>query len=691
MSYPSGWRRLICAIVVATAVAGSVSPSLAADFKVTVENDWGSGWQGRVDVTHTGVVSAKNWQVSFDYGGRISSIWNAVMVGREGGRYTVRGPVWQKDLAAGATVSFGFVADPGGAGSAPLANLVLSGDGLAPSPSTPAPPPSAPAPPPSAPAPSSPNATFAFTGAEVAFRVSSDWGSAYEAQVEIRNTGAEAIGNWAVELTLPGPLTSIWNARAVALGGGKVRLTPETWMGRLAPGATVSAGFIASPGDMRKPPTQVTFNGEFQATPPPAPSPTPVPPPAPDPTPAPEPTPAPVPNPVPTPAPAPNPAPPPGVDGAKIVGYFPEWGIYERGYTVSDIPAAKLDVINYAFAQIVNGEVALFDSWAAVERPFGPDTWDTPLRGNFGALIRLKRQFPHLRTMISIGGWTLSSPFSDAALTPASRLKFAQSAVAFMKKYGFDGVDIDWEYPGGGGLDGNVARAEDGANFTKLLAELRRQLDQAATADGKAYYLTIAAPAGLDKIAKLDIPGIAASVDWINVMTYDLHGAWDAITGHNAPLFGRNAQDVLSTERAIKPYRDAGVPGDMLLVGVPFYGRGWKGVPPAGNGLYQPSNGGAPGPFESGMFEYQYVARLLAAQPGVYKRFWDATSRVPYLYAPGVNGGTFISYDDVDSIREKILWLKSQGLGGVMFWELSGDTAPGTSTSLLDTIHRELK
>src|SRR5205823_5679300 len=111
-------------------------------------------------------------------------------------------------------------------------------------------------------------------------------------------------------------------------------------------------------------------------------------------------------------------------------------------------------------------------------------------------LQKLKQKHPHLKTLISVGGWTLSGPFSDAALTEKSRSKLAKSCVAFMLRYGFDGVDIDWEYPGGGGLPGNKSRVEDRQNFTLLLAELRRQLDEQGKGDKKHYLLTIAAPCG---------------------------------------------------------------------------------------------------------------------------------------------------------------------------------------------------
>src|SRR5271166_6427721 len=132
---------------------------------------------------------------------------------------------------------------------------------------------------------------------------------------------------------------------------------------------------------------------------------------------------------------------PPGPErGKKIIGYFAEWGIYGRKYNVADIPADKLTHLNYAFAKINEaGECALVDSFAAINKAHPGDKQDNGvLRGNFNQLLQLKRKHPHIKTLISVGGWSWSGPFSDAALTEASRGKLARSCVAFIVKYGFD-------------------------------------------------------------------------------------------------------------------------------------------------------------------------------------------------------------------------------------------------------------
>jgi chitinase len=262
----------------------------------------------------------------------------------------------------------------------------------------------------------------------------------------------------------------------------------------------------------------------------------------------------------------------PGPKGdRRIVGYFTEWSNYQRKYNVADIPADRLTHVNYAFARINNGECALVDSYAAIDKFYPGDRWDAGfLRGNLHQLQLLKKKHPHLKTLISVGGWTLSGPFSDVALTEASRVKFARSCVAFLKKYDFDGVDIDWEYPVGGGLEGNKTRPEDKQNYSLLLAELRKQLDEQGKADKRTYLLTIAAPAGPKVYANLEIDRIARLVDWINLMTYDFHGSWSEVTNFNAALYASTADPTkdetirkrFNADAAVKAYLAAGVPAD---------------------------------------------------------------------------------------------------------------------------------
>lgn len=369
-----------------------------------------------------------------------------------------------------------------------------------------------------------------------------------------------------------------------------------------------------------------------------------------------------------------------------VVGaYYPEWGTYDRNYQIADVPADKLTHLFYAFAKIDgNGQVALFDSYAATEKSFPGDTWDQSLRGNFNQLKKLKQQNPNLKTMISVGGWTLSSGFSDAALTDASRQKFAQSAISFMTTYGFDGIDLDWEYPVGGGLEGNKNRPEDKHNYTLLLAELDKQIKAKEAIDRKDYQLSIASPAGYDKMANFELGAMNQYLDFFNVMAYDYHGAWENTTNHQAPLYA-NPSDPSSIaskyniDWTIKNYIQAGVEPSKIVMGAPAYGRAWKGVGSANNGLFRPASGAASGTWEAGIIDYKDLYNRLATQPDKYTRYWDSAAQVPYIYSPN-EGGTFSTYEDRQSLTLKTDYVKNHSLGGTFFWDASSDLRSGSDS-----------
>jgi chitinase len=281
--------------------------------------------------------------------------------------------------------------------------------------------------------------------------------------------------------------------------------------------------------------------------------------------------------------------------------------------------------------------------------------------------------------MISVGGWTWSKQFSDAALTATSRQTFVSSCVnLYLKTYGdvFDGIDVDWEYPVAGGDAGMVNRPADRANYTLLMQEFRSQLNALEQVDGqnRHYELSIAAPAGVDKIVNLEVKGLTEPLDFINLMSYDFHGPWDNTTGFNAPMEepagapGDARYDVVDSVKALI---DAGAPASKVTLGVPFFGHGWAGVGTAANGLFQTATGPSKGTWDAGMLDYRDLAANYVGAAG-WTRYWNDTAKSPYLWNASTK--TFISYDDPESIRTKASWANSQGLGGVMFWDLSGDT-----------------
>ena len=378
-------------------------------------------------------------------------------------------------------------------------------------------------------------------------------------------------------------------------------------------------------------------------------------------------------------------APPATGETGRVVGYYPGWGIYDRAFEIADLPGEKLTHVNYAFANLVGGQCMLGDPWADVERHLPGDPWsgpgsDAPYFGNFRQLDLLQALHPELQTLISVGGWTWSGNFSDAALTPASRALFATSCADFMEAYSFDGIDIDWEYPGGGGLASNTTRPEDTENFTLLLQAVRTELDARGALNGRHYLLTIAAPAGAAKIANLEVEQIHSLLDFINVMTYDFNGSWSPISNFNAPLYSSPGDPTTTpgtnADETMQNYLGRGVPADKLVLGVPFYGRAVQGVANVNEGLFQSFTGTPMGTWDdassgaTGMFDYADIAANYLGQPGI-DAYRDADSGVPWLHDP--SSGFFLSYDDPASLALKKEYVLANALGGVMIWEMSAD------------------
>ena len=262
----------------------------------------------------------------------------------------------------------------------------------------------------------------------------------------------------------------------------------------------------------------------------------------------------------------------------------------------------------------------------------------------------------------------------------------------FLRWHAFDGIDIDWEYPTSIGVrcapgPNNCDRAADKENFVVLARELRSALDAVGVADGKHYLSTIAA--GADKSFVFDPVGssawlvrLAANLDWINVMTYDYHGTWEMSAGLLAPLY-RDPVDPapVNADATVTLYLQQGIPASKLTLGMPFYGKGWKGCAagPKGDGLYQPCSGLADVP--EAAFEFAQLAEkgyLTKDAQGKYTigglgftRHWNSAARVPHLYKAAT--GEFITYDDEASIHGKNDYIVKRGLRGAMFWELNAD------------------
>lgn len=343
------------------------------------------------------------------------------------------------------------------------------------------------------------------------------------------------------------------------------------------------------------------------------------------------------------PSPAQKPA------GGSVVGYYMGWSRY-KGFTPASVNASKLTHINYAFANVGSDlNIVLADSYVDKQ--------------NFADLRNLKSKHSNLRTLISVGGWDYSKYFSDAALNEENREIFATNCLSFILEHGFDGIDIDWEYPVSGGMPGNINRAADKENYTLMIKKLREKLNEQKNKDGRNYCLTVTGDTSSWYLNKIEASKIASYVDYIFIMAYDLTGPWDEYANFNAPLYNRKdipapGGDISS---GINAYLNAGVSASKLILGVPFYGYKYNLVTTANNGIGCKFSG-------SSSITFDAVIKDYLGKPD-YQEFFDETARVPYIFG----NSTFISYDNEKSITEKAQFAKNKGLGGIGAWELSFD------------------
>jgi chitinase len=337
----------------------------------------------------------------------------------------------------------------------------------------------------------------------------------------------------------------------------------------------------------------------------------------------------------------------------RIVGYIAGF----RNFDFTTVDAAKLTHINYAFANIIDGEVS-----------FDTARIDNTLRNSddIRKLLDLKKVNRDLKVLVSVGGWGWSGNFSDAALSDSSRNRFAASAARFITDNRLDGIDLDWEYPNQPGA-GNKYRPEDVHNFTLLLKCIREHIDLLAQKEGRKepYLLTIASGGDSVYVANTELGEASKYLDFISIMSYDLHNGLTWQSGHHSNLWlsDYDAPNGDATVRAVNMHIEAGVSPAKLNIGIPFYGRIWRGVEPVNHGLYREARTTGAG--------IPYTEVLKALADPAYRRYYDSSAAAPFLW--NAADSVFISYDDETSLAAKMQYVKSAGLGGVMFWEYAED------------------
>lgn len=452
--------------------------------------------------------------------------------------------------------------------------------------------------------------------------------------------------------------------------------------------------------------------------------------------------------------------------GRRVIGYFTSWRTGKDGtpsYLAHNIPWTKVTHINYAFAHVDSANKISIGTPTATNNASTNMTWPGvagaemdpaySYTGHFNLLNKFKKQYPNVKTLISVGGWAETGGYFDDAgvrqdaggfyrmTTTSSNTvntsginTFADSVVTFLRTYGFNGVDIDYEYPtsnndAGNPLDfaqANARRSGLNASYPVLMKTLREKLDAAGAADGKYYMLTVAAPASGWLLRGMEAFQSAQYLDYINMMTYDLHGAWNKFVGPNAALFDDGQDGELAAAGVYGAYSGIGylnsdwayhyfrgsVQSGRINLGVPYYTRGWKNVTGGTNGLWgtapkstgcppgtqSPCGDGATGidnlwhdlnasgqeepagsnpmwhakNLENGIAgSYRAAYGVTEGLTGTYSRNYNSTLVAPWLW--NNTKKVFLSTEDEQSLGAKADYVVNKGLGGIMIWELAGD------------------
>lgn len=394
----------------------------------------------------------------------------------------------------------------------------------------------------------------------------------------------------------------------------------------------------------------------------------------------------------------------------KLVVYYPNWAIYRKASSIAGIgtiPWDRVSVINHAFYTVGSDfRIVSTDKSADEEMPMEHSEIGG-LKGHMGEYAYYKALYPEVKVQISVGGWTEGRFFHDMAKTAEHRTIFIDSVIELLKKYPFiDGIDIDWEFPG---IDraadpndvndkGCPGGPEDKRNFTSLLHEMRRAYEVRGMKD---KLLTAAVSALYDVTEHQEPDKYAQYLDWINVMTYDMHSALEEHTNHHSPLFANpddpspvtpvDKKSKYNTDYIMKYYRDHyNIPAYKLNAGSPYYSRGWKNVDPdtGGNGLYARGNGSPVGDLDSpanpaGINSFARMKEL-EKTPGFVK-YRDPVSRTPWLY--NRDEKIMYTYEDEVSAAERCEYVLKNGFGGIVVWEITTDTG---DYLLTNTIHDRL-
>ncbi|XP_055327185.1 chitotriosidase-1-like isoform X2 [Paramacrobiotus metropolitanus] len=330
--------------------------------------------------------------------------------------------------------------------------------------------------------------------------------------------------------------------------------------------------------------------------------------------------------------------------------YFTNWSQYRKGkakFTAADIDPDLCTYIVIAFAKIENNTLV-------------PLEWND--EETFRRLNQYKLTHPNLKILLSVGGWTLSNQLVAVSETFETRHAFITSTVVSLRNWELDGLDVDWEYP-------DAATKEE---YSSLLLELREAFEKEAKRSKKTR-LILAAAVHFTSDGGYDGRIMNQALDFLNVMAYDLHGAWipDKI-GHHAPLFkGPFAEESpQSVAATMKSWELLGIPKHKLILGLPMYGRGWLMASPLAYSLGSPAKGAiSTSKFtsEAGAWPYYEICDKFKTDNASY--VFDKQIQAAYAFTKDY----WIGFDDRLTVAAKTKWAKTNGYGGVYIWDLAQD------------------
>ncbi|XP_071748272.1 uncharacterized protein Cht6 isoform X16 [Lepeophtheirus salmonis] len=356
----------------------------------------------------------------------------------------------------------------------------------------------------------------------------------------------------------------------------------------------------------------------------------------------------------------------------KVVCYYANWAVYRQGqakFSPQNINPYLCTHLIYAFGGLKKDDtIAPFDKYQDLEK-----------RG-LSHFASLKTYNKELKTMVAIGGWNeASKKFSPMVADPERRYTFIKSAVQFLRRYNFDGIDLDWEYP----TQRDGGRPQDKENYAKLIKEMREAFEREADQTGKdRLIISMAVPASLEITAEgYDVRALDKDLDFFNVLAYDYHSSLETAVNHHSPLFRIKEisefdfRTDLNIESTIKYYLGHGASPNKLVLGIPTYGRSYTLVNPDAHEIGSPTDG--PGVKGNGTKEDGYLAYYEICK-GIKEQKWDVVRANPGQTGPYAHHDNFwVGYDDIDIVREKAYYVAEEGLGGIMFWTIDNDDFRG--------------